>query len=110
MAIKIAHALGAHVTLFSRSANKIEDAKVLSADEVIISTDEAQMLKAMGRFDLILDTVPYAHDLNPYVGTLSTNGTMVVIWHLGPLDPMLFNVSMIMGGKSVTVSLIGGIA
>ncbi|KAA3625483.1 MAG: NAD(P)-dependent alcohol dehydrogenase, partial [Flavobacterium sp.] len=69
MAIKLAHALGAHVTLFSRSTNKIEDAKSLGANEVIISTDEAQMEAAMGRFDLIIDTVPYEHDLNPYVGT-----------------------------------------
>src|SRR5210317_454348 len=73
MAIKLAHALGAHVTLFSRSTNKIEDAKALGADEVIISTHEAEMNKAMGRFDVILDTVPYAHDLNPYVATLNTN-------------------------------------
>ena len=110
MAIKLATALGAHVTLFSRSPNKIEDAKALGADEVIISTDEAQMEKAAGRFDLIIDTVPYAHDLNPYVGTLSTNGTLVVVGYLGPLDPMLVTVPMIMGRKSVAGSLIGGIA
>ncbi len=110
MAIKLAHALGAHVTLFSRSTNKIEDAKALGADEVIISTDQAQMEKAMGRFDLILDTVPYAHDLNPYVGTLTTNGTLVVVGYLGPLDPMLVTVPLIMGRKSIAGSLIGGIA
>jgi uncharacterized zinc-type alcohol dehydrogenase-like protein len=110
MAIKLAHALGAHVTLFSRSTNKIEDAKALGAHEVIISTDESQMEKAMGQFDIILDTVPYAHDLNPYVGTLTTNGTLVVVGYLGPLDPMLVTVPMIMGRKSVAGSLIGGIA
>ncbi len=110
MAIKLAHALGAHVTLFSRSTNKIEDAKALGANEVIISTDEAQMQNAMGRFDVIIDTVPYAHDLNPYVGTLTTNGTLVVVGYLGPLDPMLVTVPMIMGRKSVAGSLIGGIA
>lgn len=110
MAIKLAHALGAHVTLFSRSENKIKDAKALGADEVIISTDATQMEKAMGRFDLILDTVPYAHDLNPYVSTLNTNGTLVVVGYLGPLDPMLVTVPMIMGRKSVAGSLIGGIA
>ncbi|MBT8261582.1 MAG: NAD(P)-dependent alcohol dehydrogenase [Bacteroidia bacterium] len=110
MAIKLAHALGAHVTLFSRSPNKIEDAKALGANEVIISTDEAQMEAAMGRFDLIIDTVPYEHDLNPYVGTLSTDGTLVVVGYLGPLDPMLVTVPMIMGRKSVAGSLIGGIA
>lgn len=110
MAIKLAHALGAHVSLFSRSTNKMDDAKALGADEVIISTDESQMEKAMGRFDLIIDTVPYEHDLNPYVGTLSTNGTLVVVGYLGPLDPMLVTVPMIMGRKSVAGSLIGGIA
>jgi uncharacterized zinc-type alcohol dehydrogenase-like protein len=110
MAIKLADALGAHVTLFSRSPNKIEDAKKLGADEVIISTDDAQMEAAMGRFDLIIDTVPYEHDLNPYVNTLCTNGTLVVVGYLGPLDPMLMTVSMIMGRRSVAGSLIGGIA
>ncbi|MDC7999844.1 NAD(P)-dependent alcohol dehydrogenase [Aequorivita todarodis] len=110
MAIKLAHALGAHVTLFSRSANKTEDAKALGADEVIISTDEAQMEKAVGRFDLIIDTVPYAHDLNPYVSTLTISGTLVVVGYLGPLDPMLVTVPLIMGRKSVAGSLIGGIA
>ena len=110
MAIKLADALGAHVTLFSRSPGKMEDAKQLGADEVIISTNEAQMEAAMGRFDLIIDTVPYEHDLNPYVNTLSTNGTLVVVGYLGPLDPMLMTVPMIMGRRSVAGSLIGGIA
>ena len=110
MAIKLADALGAHVTLFSRSTNKTDDAKALGADEVIISTDASQMEGAMGRFDLIIDTVPYEHDLNPYVGTLNTNGTLVVVGYLGPLDPMLVTVPLIMGRKSVAGSLIGGIA
>ena len=110
MAIKLAHALGAHVTLFSRSPGKINDAKSLGAHEVIISTDQAQMEEAMGRFDLIIDTVPYEHDLNPYMNTLTTNGTLVVVGYLGPLDPMLMTIPMIMGRKSVAGSLIGGIA
>jgi len=110
MAIKLAAALGAHVTLFSRSPDKIKDGLALGANQVIISTDEAQMEKAMGNFDLIIDTVPYAHDLNPYVGTLATNGTLVVVGYLGPLDPMLVTVPMIMGRKTVAGSLIGGIA
>lgn len=110
MALKLAHALGAHVTLFSRSTNKIEDAKALGAHDVIISTDNAQMEKAMGQFDLILDTVPYEHDFNPYISTLKTNGTLVVLGYLGPLDPPLVTVPMIMGRKSIAGSLIGGIA
>jgi len=110
MAIKLADALGAHVTLFSRSPNKIKDGLALGADQVIISTDEAQMESVMGQFDLIIDTVPYAHDFNPYIGTLAVNGTLVVVGYLGPLDPMLVTVPMIMGRKAVAGSLIGGIA
>ncbi|WP_369994563.1 NAD(P)-dependent alcohol dehydrogenase [Winogradskyella sp.] len=110
MAIKLAHALGAHVTLFSRSKNKIEDAKALGADDVIISTDQNEMEKAMGQFDVILDTVPYEHDFNPYIATLNTNGTLVVLGYLGPLEPPVVTVPMIMGRKSMAGSLIGGIA
>ena len=110
MAIKLASALGADVTLFSRSPNKIQDALDLGANQVVISTDEKQMENAQGLFDLIIDTVPYSHDLNPYVGTLNTNGTLVLVGYLGPLDPMLNSVPMILGRKTVAGSLIGGIA
>ncbi|MCM4152425.1 NAD(P)-dependent alcohol dehydrogenase [Arenibacter sp. N53] len=110
MAIKLADALGAHVTLFSRSPNKVKDGLALGADQVIISTDEEQMASVMVHFDVIIDTVPYAHDLNPYIGTLTTNGTLVVVGYLGPLDPMLVTVPLIMGRRSVAGSLIGGIA
>ncbi len=110
MAIKLADALGAHVTLFSRSKNKIQDAMDLGADAVVISTNEDEMAAVQGQFDVIIDTVPYVHDVNPYIGTLSTNGTLVLVGYLGPLDPMLNSVPMIMGRKKVAGSLIGGIA
>lgn len=110
MAIKLAKGLGASVTLFSRTSDKIADAKALGADEVIISTDEEQMKSVRGKFDLIIDTVPYAHDVNPYVTTLSINGTLVLVGYLGPLDPMLNSVPMILGRKTVAGSVIGGIA
>jgi len=110
MAIKLADALGAEVTLFSRSPNKKQDAKDLGADHVVISTDEGQMAGVQNHFDLIIDTVPYVHDINPYVGTLNTNGTLVLVGYLGPLDPMLNTVPMVMGRKNVAGSLIGGIA
>lgn len=110
MAIKLAHALGAEVTLFSRSPNKEADAKKLGADKVVISTDDNQMLEAQNYFDVIIDTVPYVHDVNPYVATLATNGTLVLVGYLGPLEPMLNSVPMIMGRKQVAGSLIGGIA
>ena len=110
MAIKLAKGLGADVTLFSRSVDKIKDAKDLGADTVVISTDENQMKSVEGNFDLIIDTVPCIHDINPYISTLNINGTIVLIGYLGPLDPFLNSVPMIMGRKSVAGSLIGGIA
>ncbi|MDH3322494.1 MAG: NAD(P)-dependent alcohol dehydrogenase [Flavobacteriaceae bacterium] len=110
MAIKLANALGADVTLLSRSPNKKQDALDLGAHQMVISTDEEQMAAVQNHFDLIIDTVPYAHDINPYVGALSTNGTLVIVGYLGPLDPMLNSVPMVMGRKNVAGSLIGGIA
>lgn len=110
MAIKLAKGLGASVSLFSRTPGKTEDAKALGADEVIISTDESQMNAVKGKFDLIIDTVPYVHDVNPYVATLNISGTVVLVGYLGPLEPMLHTVPMILGRKSVAGSVIGGIA
>jgi len=110
MAVKLAKGLGASVTLFSRTPDKIKDAKDLGADEVIISTDDSQMKSVAGKFDLIIDTVPTIHDINPYVTTLNINGTLVLVGYLGKLDPMLNSVPMIMGRKSVAGSVIGGIA
>ncbi|SIS84160.1 uncharacterized zinc-type alcohol dehydrogenase-like protein [Chryseobacterium ureilyticum] len=110
MAIKLAKGLGAEVTLFSRTPGKTEDAKQLGADHVIISTDEAQMDSVKGKFDVIIDTVPYVHDVNPYVTTLNINGTHVLVGYLGGLEPILNTVPMILGRKSVAGSVIGGIA
>lgn len=109
MAIKLAKGLGASVTLFSRTPEKSEEAKALGADEVIISTDESQMQSVQGKFDVIIDTVPYVHDVNPYVATLNINGTLVLVGYLGGLDPILNSVPMILGRKTVAGSLIGGI-
>lgn len=110
MAIKLAKALGAHVTLFSRTPGKEQDALNLGADQVIISTDDAQMEKVKGAFDLIIDTVPYVHDVNHYIPSLTISGTIVLVGYLGPLEPMLNTVPMILGRKSVAGSVIGGIA
>ena len=110
MALKLAKALGSEVTLFTRSAGKEEDARRLGADHIVLSTDPGQMGAVQDRFDLIIDTVPYAHDLNPYLPALATNGTLVLVGFLGGLDPMLNTVPMVLRRKSVAGSLIGGIA
>ena len=109
MALKLAKALGADVTLFTRSPGKEQDAQRLGADRVVLSTDTKQMAAVKNNFEVIIDTVPYAHDLNPYISTLSISGTLVLVGYLGPLDPIINSVPMIMGRKSVAGSVIGGI-
>jgi len=110
MALKLAKGLGANVTLFTRSPDKEQDARRLGADNIVLSTNEEQMAAVNGKFDLIIDTVPNVHDLNPYLPSLSLNGTLVLVGFLGGLEPVLNTVPLIMGRKSVAGSLIGGIA
>ncbi|WP_413723087.1 NAD(P)-dependent alcohol dehydrogenase [Sodalis sp. RH24] len=110
MGLKFAKALGAEVTLFSRSPGKEQDARRLGADHIVISTDDDQMAAVKGEFDLIVDTVPYVHDLKPYVTTLALNGTLVLVGYLGELDPVLNSAPLVLGRKSVAGSVIGGIA
>jgi uncharacterized zinc-type alcohol dehydrogenase-like protein len=110
MGLKLGKALGANVTLFTRSPGKEEDARRLGADRVVLSSDAAQLKAVRGQFDLIIDTVPYVHDLNAYVPTLATNGTLVLVGYLGALEPGLNTVPLIMGRKAVAGSVIGGIA
>lgn len=110
MAIKLAKGLGAEVSLFSRSAGKTEDAKKLGADQVIISTDEEEMKAALNKFDLIIDTVPYEHDINPYMNTLAVNGTLVLVGFIGEFENDAVSTKpMIYKRRSVAGSLIGGI-
>jgi alcohol dehydrogenase (NADP+) len=99
--------LGAHVTLFTRSPGKEEDARRLGADEVVLSNNEKHMAAVAGAFDLIVDTVPYEHDLNPYIPTLKVSGTLVLVGYLGPLA--LNTAPMVMRRKAVAGSLIGGL-
>ncbi len=109
MALKLARALGAEVTLFTRSPGKEPDARRLGAHQVVLSTDQTQMATVTGQFDLIIDTVPSIHDINPYLPTLALNGTLVLVGYIGNLE-QLSTPAMIFGRKSVTGSLIGGIA
>ncbi len=110
MALKLAKGLGANVTLFTRSPGKEQDARRLGAHDVILSTDNKQMAAASGRFELIIDTVPYAHDLNPYLPTLSLSGTLVLLGFLGNQEPPLNTASLVLGRKALAGSVIGGIA
>jgi uncharacterized zinc-type alcohol dehydrogenase-like protein len=110
MALKLAKALGADVTLLTRTPGKEKDARRLGAHNIVLSTDTGQMQSVQGKFDLIIDTVPCCHDLNHYMPTLTINGTMVLLGYLGDLEPLLSSVPLVMGRRSVAGSVIGGIA
>ncbi|KPE51833.1 NAD(P)-dependent alcohol dehydrogenase [Chryseobacterium indologenes] len=111
MAIKLAKGLGAEVTLFTRTAEKTEDARQLGADHVVISTYGSQMDAVKGKFDLIIDTVPYEHDITPYMQTLRLNGTIVLVGFVGEFENDTVSTRpMIFQRRSVAGSLIGGIA
>lgn len=110
MALKLAKALGADVTLFTRSPGKGQDARRLGADTVVLSTEKSQMEAVKGKFELIIDTVPSVHDLNLYMPTLALDGTLVLVGFLGGVEPLLNTVPLIMARKSIAGSLIGGIA
>ncbi|MFA9440788.1 NAD(P)-dependent alcohol dehydrogenase [Uliginosibacterium sp. sgz301328] len=110
MGIKFAKALGAEVTLFTRSPGKEADARRLGADHVVLSTDDAQMKAVASHFDFILDTVPHEHDINPYLLTLRRDGALVLVGLLGPLNPPANAAYVIGGRRTVSGSAIGGIA
>ncbi len=110
LGLKFAKALGAEVTLFTRTPGKEEEARRLGSDHVVLSTDPAQMTAAANSFDFILDTVPSAHDLNPYLATLKLDGTHILVGQLDAIEPALLGISLIAGRKSVAGSGAGGIA
>lgn len=106
MGVKLAAAMGAEVVMITTSESKGEDAKRLGAKDVLVSTDAGQMEQHENSFDFILNTIPVAHDLNPYVSLLKRDRTMVLIGAT-PVD--LNGMNLCFGRKSVAGSLIGGI-
>lgn len=109
MAVKLANALGAEVTMLSGSARKQDDAKRLGAHEFLLTSDKGAVKKAAGRFDLILDTVSAKHDLGAHLKMLKRDGTLVMVG--GSPEPLPLPVfGLIFGRKTVAGSLIGGIA
>jgi alcohol dehydrogenase (NADP+) len=109
MGVKFARALGAEVTVFTRSASKLEEAKKQGAHHVIISTNEAAMEAALASFDFILDTVPVPHDLNPYLSALRRDGTLILVGLLEPIEPALQAFPIVLGRRRIAGSLIGGL-
>ncbi|MBS3747679.1 MAG: NAD(P)-dependent alcohol dehydrogenase [Wenzhouxiangellaceae bacterium] len=109
MGVKFARALGAEVTLFTRSESKREEALRQGAHKVVISTDDGQMEAVADRFDYILDTVPVQHDLNPYLDALKRDGTLILVGLLEPIEPPLDAGAVVFRRRRVAGSLIGGL-
>ncbi len=108
MAVKFAHAIGAHVVLFTTSLHKKDDALRLGADEVVLSRNSDEVKKHMGSFDFILDAVSADHDLNIYLSLLKRDGTLTLVG--APEKPMpVSSFNLIMGRRQLSGSPIGGI-
>jgi uncharacterized zinc-type alcohol dehydrogenase-like protein len=108
MGLKLAHAMGAHVVLFTTSTNKKEDAVRLGADEVVVSKNPKEMERHLLSFDFILDTVSAQHDMNPYLALLKRDATLTMVG--GPEHPPAVEpFSLIFKRRQYAGSLIGGI-
>jgi alcohol dehydrogenase (NADP+) len=109
MGIKLAHALGAHVVAFTTSKDKIADAKMLGADEVVISRNEDEMKAHNGSFDLIIDTVAAPHNLDTFLTLLKRDGGLVLVGAPSSPHPSPGAFNLIFKRRSLAGSLIGGI-
>ena len=108
LGVRIARAMGADVTVLSRSASKREDAKRLGADDVIATSDPDALARNAGRFHFILDTVSAAHDVTALIGLLRRNGTMVMVG--APPQPVpVAAFSVIQNRRHLGGSMIGGL-
>lgn len=109
LAIKIAKAMGAEVTVFTTSQSKVEDAKRLGAHNAVLSTEPDQMSQYTGKLNFIIDTVSAKHDINSYLNLLKHDGALVLVG-LPPEQLEIGAFNVVMGRKSFAGSNIGGIA
>jgi len=109
MAVKLATAMGAKVTLFTTSPDKAADAKRLGAVRTVVSTDQSAMNAAAGSLDLILNTVSASHSQDPFLNTLTRDGTLVLLGAPAVPHPPNHAFSLIMRRRSIGGSLIGGL-
>jgi uncharacterized zinc-type alcohol dehydrogenase-like protein len=110
MAIKLAHALGAHVVLFTTSAGKRDDARRLGADEVVVSRDREAMSAHANSLDFILNTVAAPHDLDAFLSLLKRDGTMCLVGAPAEPHPSPAVFNLIMKRRTLAGTLNGGIA
>jgi uncharacterized zinc-type alcohol dehydrogenase-like protein len=109
MAVKLGAAMGCEVTVITNSPSKRDDALALGAHKVLIASDRPAMKAEASTFDLIIDTIPVAHPLQPYLPLLDIDGTLVIVGAIAELPP--FHSGLLLGGRRrVSGSPIGGIA
>jgi len=110
MGVKLAHAMGAHVVLFTTSPSKTADALRLGADEVVVSRDKDEMAKHANSFDFILNTVAAPHDLDAFTGLLKRDGTMTLVGAPAEPHPTPSVFNLVFKRRAIAGSLIGGVA
>jgi len=110
MAVKLAHAMGAEVTLFTTSPGKEADARRLGASQVVISTDREAMRVQRRKFDLIINTVAVPMNLDPYIAALTLDGAMVLVGAPPEAHKSPSVFPLLMARRSIAGSSIGGIA
>ena len=109
MAVKLAKAMGAEVIVFTTSAAKVDDAKRLGADDVVLSTDPQQLAKYIGKLHFVLDAVSAQHDINIYLSLLKVDGSLALVG--APENPLpVAAFSLIPYRRNLAGSMIGGIA
>lgn len=109
MGLKFAHAFGCETVLFTTSPSKVEDAKRLGADHVVISKDASEMAKHAGSFDFILNTVAASHNLDAYTALLRVDATLCLVGVPDQAHPSPAVINLVFGRKAIAGSLIGGI-
>jgi uncharacterized zinc-type alcohol dehydrogenase-like protein len=108
MAVKIGRALGAEVTVLSHSASKQAEAERLGAADFVVVSDPASLSKLDRRFDVLLDTISTDHNINAYLETLKTGGTMILVG--APDRPLALNgFALVMRRRRLVGSCIGGL-
>ncbi|MFE4216189.1 NAD(P)-dependent alcohol dehydrogenase [Streptomyces sp. NPDC056844] len=107
LAVKFAAALGAEITVLSRSIDKESDARELGASGLLVTTDDTQVAAARGRFDFVLDVIPAEHDLSPLIAMLDLDGTLCVLGNPLLTGPRLLELGA--GRKKLTSSGTGGL-
>ena len=109
LAVRFAAALGATVTVITRTESKAAESRVLGADHVVVSTSVEAMTAAASSLDVIIDTIPVRHDVSPYVGMLDIEGVLVIVGQLGDMDGFS-SLPLLAGRRRITGSPAGSLA